>query len=98
MKNVCWIKCEIMDKFLFRKGKLNVPILYFHRYLRLTPLLGMTILFSVTLLRFLGNGPLWPSLMKFFGGQCERNWWSALFYVQNYYNPNDIVRNGFTLN
>lgn len=76
----------------FRKGRINVPLLYFHRYLRLTPLLGVSFLFSMSLLRFLGNGPLWPSVIGFLGSQCETNWWSTLLYIQNYVNPENIVR------
>ncbi|XP_055304069.1 nose resistant to fluoxetine protein 6-like isoform X1 [Sitodiplosis mosellana] len=71
-------------------GRINVPLLYFHRYLRLTPLLGISFLVSMSLVRFLGNGPLWPDLMDFLGSKCERNWWSTLLYVQNYANPRDI--------
>lgn len=75
-----------------RNGSMNVPLLYLHRYLRLTPILGITLLFSITLLRFLGNGPLWSVLMDFFIGQCERYWWSAFLYIQNYVNADEIVR------
>lgn len=76
----------------FRKGRINVPLLYFHRYLRLTPLLGVLILFTMSLMRFMGNGPIWPSTIDFLGKQCERHWWSTLLYVQNYVNPKDMVR------
>lgn len=80
-----------MNRFCFcRKGNINVPLLYFHRYLRLTPLLGISFLFTMSLLRFLGNGPIWPSLMDFFSGQCEKHWWTTLLYIQNYVNPDDI--------
>lgn len=46
----------------------------------------------MTLLRFLGNGPFWPSTIEFLSKQCERHWWSTLLYVQNYVNPTDLVR------
>lgn len=65
-------------------------MLYFHRYIRLTPLLAFCILFSMSLLRFMGDGPIWASTVDFLGKQCERNWWSVLLYVQNYVNPKDI--------
>lgn len=73
------------------KGKINIPLMYFHRYLRLTPLLGITVLLSMSLLRFLGNGPIWPILFESYGESCKRNWWTVLLYVQNYLNPTDIV-------
>lgn len=66
-------------------------MLYIHRYLRLTPFLAISILFSMSLLRYFGNGPLWPNTIDNLSKQCERNWWSTLLYIQNYYNPKDIV-------
>lgn len=76
---------------IFRKGRMNVPMLYLHRYLRLTPLLAITILSTVSLLRFMGNGPLWPMMFNFISKQCESNWWSTILYVQNYVHPNNMV-------
>ncbi|XP_017869447.1 PREDICTED: uncharacterized protein LOC108618052 [Drosophila arizonae] len=40
------------------KGKLNIPLMYLHRYLRLTPLLAMTILVYMKLLPLMVDGPL----------------------------------------
>ena len=74
-----------------RKGRMNIPLLYLHRYLRLTPLLAVTILLTTSLARFGGSGPLFPHMVRFFSEQCERNWWSTLLYVQNYVHPHDMV-------
>lgn len=71
-------------------GKINIPLLYFHRYLRLTPLVFAAALVSMTLFRFLGDGPLWPMLTHSIKDQCEKYWWSLLLYVQNYVNPSEI--------
>lgn len=76
---------------LKKNGRINIPMLYIHRYMRLTPMLAVTIFYTITLLRFLGNGPIWPSTMQLFKGQCVRNWWTALLYVQNYSNGDDMV-------
>lgn len=64
---------------------------YVHRYLRLTPLLAVLILLSTTLFRFIGDGPIWPGFVEFLRNQCDEHWWSAMLYVQNYVNPDDIV-------
>lgn len=69
---------------------MNVPLLYLHRYLRLTPLLIVTVLFSMSLIRFFGSGPLWPNMIESLGIQCERYWWSTLLYIQNYANPKQM--------
>lgn len=76
---------------MFRKGKINVPLLYFHRVLRLTPLLAAMILFSLTVLRFLINGPLYTGMIKLLTEKCETNWLLTLLYVQNYVDPNNVV-------
>lgn len=65
--------------------------------MRLTPLLGVSILFSMSLMRFLGSGPFWPTMLHFFHGECERYWWSSLLYIQNFVNQNEIVRILFNL-
>lgn len=78
--------------FLCRTGKLSVLSLYLNRYLRLTPLFAATVLLSMTLLRFLGSGPMWPILLQFFSGHCHKYWWSTLSYIGNYVNPDQLVR------
>lgn len=76
--------------FFFRYGKLNVLWLYFHRFLRVMPLLASTTLFSMSLLRIIANGPVWPILVDFTSGTCEKYWWSSFLFIQNYVNPGDI--------
>ncbi|XP_032589049.2 nose resistant to fluoxetine protein 6 isoform X3 [Drosophila mojavensis] len=65
------------------KGKLNVPLMYLHRYLRLTPLLAMAILVYMKLLPLMVDGPLandgFDDAVK-----CRRTWFWTLLYVQNY--------------
>jgi hypothetical protein len=69
--------------------------MYIHRYLRLTPAFAALILFSSSLMRYVGNGPIWYNAEKLLVEPCHKYWWSALLYVQNYVNPNEIV--GFQL-
>lgn len=76
---------------LFRNGKLNVFPMYFHRYLRLTPVLAACILTYMSIVRFMSSGPLWPQRFSFIEGSCTQYWWSPLIYVQNYVNPNKRV-------
>lgn len=63
------------------------------RYLRLTPLLGVCILIETVFFRINGNGPIKPFLKGFPFESCVNQWWSALFYIQNYNNPNEVVSN-----
>lgn len=66
-------------------------MLYFYRYLRLTPLLGFCIIFAVSLFRFCGSGPFWSHLTGSIRTECEQNWWINLLYLQNYIHPEKIV-------
>lgn len=66
-------------------------MLYVHRYLRLTPVLAFIILMSMTLFRFLGNGPMWPKIVDILKVPCDRRWWLPLIYIQNYGNPDGEV-------
>lgn len=65
--------------------------MYAHRLLRLTPLMGATILLSMSLMRFLGNGPVWPLSMDYLRQSCQKYWWSGILYIQNYVNPENYV-------
>lgn len=65
-------------------------MLYFHRYLRLTPALAAAILLYATLLKRATDGPL-AEVMTREAVMCDDYWWSALLYVQNYVNSADVV-------
>nr|XP_019546423.2 nose resistant to fluoxetine protein 6-like [Aedes albopictus] len=82
----CWTLLKELD----RSRMLNVPLMYLHRYLRLTPVFAALILLTVGLLPYLGSGPLWNASLGLSVDQCNRYWWSALLYVQNYVNPDQI--------
>lgn len=74
----------------FRNDNVDIISLYVRRFIRLTPSLAVAVLFSMSLLRFFGNGPFWTALLQFYTGHCHRYWWSTLSYSQNLVNPNEI--------
>lgn len=80
-----------MTFFFFRNGRINIWKLYAHRLLRLTPLMGATILLSMSLMRFMGNGPVWPLSMDYLRQSCQQYWLPSLLYIQNYVNPESYV-------
>ncbi|XP_052868606.1 nose resistant to fluoxetine protein 6 isoform X1 [Anopheles cruzii] len=82
----CWSMLNELD----RNGRLNLPLMYLHRYLRLTPALAALILYSATLMRYSGSGPFWDGAMSLTADTCRDYWWSALLYVQNYVNPREM--------
>ncbi|XP_017110942.1 nose resistant to fluoxetine protein 6 [Drosophila elegans] len=66
------------------KGKLNVPLMYLHRYLRLTPVLALAIIVYMKILPLMGDGPLFGKVNFDDYSKCERTWYWTLLYVQNY--------------
>ncbi|XP_055842471.1 nose resistant to fluoxetine protein 6-like [Episyrphus balteatus] len=73
---VAWVVLKELDR---TKGKLNIGLMYLHRYIRLTPALAAVVLFYVTINKYIGSGPLrTPSK------DCDESWWLTLLYVQNY--------------
>ncbi|XP_017001505.2 nose resistant to fluoxetine protein 6 [Drosophila takahashii] len=65
------------------KGRLNIPMMYLHRLIRILPILAMAILVYTQLTGVLGDGPL------FKGGyngkeSCEKSWYMTLLFVVNF--------------
>ncbi|XP_053691017.1 nose resistant to fluoxetine protein 6-like [Sabethes cyaneus] len=81
--------CSLLRE-LDKNRKLNLPLMYLHRYLRLTPAFAALILLTVSFMKYLGSGPFWNSTLNLLSGSCETYWWSALLYLQNYVNPKKI--------
>ncbi|XP_017083961.2 nose resistant to fluoxetine protein 6-like [Drosophila eugracilis] len=77
---VAMIALRSMDK---TKGKLNAPLMYLHRLVRILPVLGMAILIYMKLMPLVSGGPL------FYSGysetkSCEKGWFWTLLFIQNY--------------
>ncbi|XP_013137165.1 PREDICTED: nose resistant to fluoxetine protein 6-like [Papilio polytes] len=69
------------------KGKLNwkiIPKGIFLRWLRLTPPYFIVLAFIMTWARFTGSGPLWHKIMDAEVGDCRRDGWLNMLYVNNY--------------
>ncbi|ALC49559.1 CG42329, partial [Drosophila busckii] len=64
-------------------GRLNVPLMYLHRLVRLTPVLAVAVLLFMTLFWRLDSGPLWQQFTSAHK-LCNDTWWATLLYVQNY--------------
>ncbi|XP_056648669.1 nose resistant to fluoxetine protein 6-like [Diorhabda sublineata] len=84
--------------FLYFKRKIEhwlvqlkkLPLLYLHRYIRLTAPLLMLYLFILYVYKYLGSGPLWESGTETQIGHCRKYWWSYFLYLQNYVNCNEM--------
>ncbi|XP_044737961.1 nose resistant to fluoxetine protein 6-like [Chrysoperla carnea] len=84
--------CLLMYGFLKSQAKnvpFNVPLMYFHRYVRLTPAYLAVILIYLTLLTHMGSGPIWNETIDGLHTTCQKYWWSGILYIQNYVSAND---------
>ncbi|XP_063366593.1 nose resistant to fluoxetine protein 6-like [Cydia amplana] len=54
------------------------------RWLRLTPTYALVIFTVMTLMRHLGDGPLWPHVVTSEAVACNQYWWAHLLYINNY--------------
>ncbi|XP_063906237.1 nose resistant to fluoxetine protein 6-like isoform X2 [Zophobas morio] len=78
---LCYLLLIELEK---RKGRINVPLLYIARYIRLTPSYLVVLGFYCTFFFRIGDGPLWDSRIKLEQERCQKSWWTNLLYVNNY--------------
>ncbi|KAH8247743.1 hypothetical protein KR038_009248 [Drosophila bunnanda] len=77
---VSLIALRSMDK---TKGKLNVPLMYLHRLIRILPLLAIAILFYIRMMRIVSGGPMFKDGYMA-TSTCESTWYWTLLFVNNY--------------
>ncbi|KAG8323369.1 hypothetical protein J6590_006380 [Homalodisca vitripennis] len=63
---------------------------YFYRLCRLVPTYAVVVFFYATLLRQLGNGPIWNMFMNVEQGACRQNWWANLLFINTYVNTDNM--------
>ena len=74
---------------------LQVPIAYFHRYYRLTPLLAFIIYFGAYVIYPLGSGPLGNGT-SYLANNCDQYGWTDILYINNFYPKEQYVCEGQT--
>ncbi|XP_011495252.1 PREDICTED: nose resistant to fluoxetine protein 6-like [Ceratosolen solmsi marchali] len=80
---------RILLQELDKQKSVNFILLYFYRYLRLTPAYMVMVGLYVTWLPKLDSGPLW-SRMKLENERCLASWWANILYINNYVNTDHI--------
>ncbi|XP_067940877.1 nose resistant to fluoxetine protein 6-like isoform X2 [Watersipora subatra] len=64
-----------------------LPVIYLHRYVRLTPAYAFMILIITTLGWYVSNGPEWPNPVSppyhTMDQSCVKNWYLNILYVNN---------------
>ena len=72
----------------FTVGRVLANIL--HRYVRMMPLMMAIIGLSATLLRYLGEGPVWEDSTMMFDRWCRKNWWINGLFLHNFINRENM--------
>ncbi|XP_034950411.1 nose resistant to fluoxetine protein 6-like [Chelonus insularis] len=84
-----FVMSGFLTAYLFLKEmssghKFNIITYYIHRYLRLTPALGILILLTIYIFPHFGSGALWDENISSQSEICSKSWWRLLLYIQNY--------------
>ncbi|KAL7286332.1 hypothetical protein TKK_0019290 [Trichogramma kaykai] len=68
----------------------NIPMYYLHRFFRLTPAVVALLAISIAFIPKFTSSARWDSLIGLIVGNCRKNWWPTIIYVQNFVNVNDM--------
>jgi len=79
------VACGLLRELDRSKGRLNIPLFYIHRYLRLTPVYAVILAFLATLVVYLGSGPNWQDIHYSMTEACRNEWWRNLLYINIYF-------------
>lgn len=84
---ISWLVTYIMHFLFFKTWQ-------WRNYVRcrLTPQYFLVILFYILILPHLGSGPTWESRIGFERDNCANNWWANILYINNYVDPENMVR------
>ncbi|KAH8349031.1 hypothetical protein KR067_001463 [Drosophila pandora] len=91
---VAMVPLRTMEK---ANGKLNIPLMYLHRYLRLTPIVAVMILVYLKLLPRISDGPLYGNWNFDNYDNCNENWYWTLLYIQNFATDKECLAHAWYL-
>ncbi|KAI5738450.1 hypothetical protein M8J77_007250 [Diaphorina citri] len=72
-----------------RKGQINYLVVFLYRFIRVTPVYAFVIFFYMYMLPHMNDGPLWRDIIGRESNRCQKNWWSNLLYINNYYHEDE---------
>lgn len=67
--------------------------IFFHRFLRYTPVLLFLLLFFVSFGPFLGSGPVYDKTLESWLPNCYDYWWSTVIHLATYANIDHLCMN-----
>nr|XP_019547216.2 nose resistant to fluoxetine protein 6-like [Aedes albopictus] len=80
---------EKMNETGRKPGWLEIVLITVNRYIRLTPVYALILLFEATWYVRLHDGPFWRRAAETELTFCRRNWWINLLYFNNYYKQDE---------
>lgn len=72
-----------LKKMKASDGKLNIPMFYIHRLIRLSPVYMMAIAWVSGPSDLVASGPLWSSMTPY-KVDCHQTWWKSLLFINNF--------------
>jgi hypothetical protein len=73
-------------QFTWRQCAANVA----RRYMRMMPLMMAIIGLCVSLLRYMGDGPVWHESTMMYDHWCRQNWWLNAVFLHNFVNRENM--------
>jgi peptidoglycan/LPS O-acetylase OafA/YrhL len=83
---VTYVHMKYLEKF-----SIKLHWFYLFRLLRLVPALAATILISISVVKYVTEGPIWHAVLKQHLTNCKETWWSTLLFVNNFIKYDDMV-------
>jgi peptidoglycan/LPS O-acetylase OafA/YrhL len=80
-----------MSGILVTYVHIKLSSFYLFRLLRLVPALVASILISVSVVKYVTEGPVWHSVLKKYLTNCKETWWTTLLFVNNFIKYDDVV-------
>ena len=74
----------VIGKMNALKGKINWPLFYVHRLLRVVPVYFYIFIFFVFIFPYTGTGPAWPIQEYLTKSSCDNYWYSNLLFINNF--------------
>ncbi|XP_062542301.1 nose resistant to fluoxetine protein 6-like [Armigeres subalbatus] len=68
-----------------KPGFFEIILITVNRYIRLTPVYALVLLFEATWFVRCYDGPFWRRAAETELTFCRRNWWTNMLYINNYY-------------
>ncbi|XP_050440692.1 nose resistant to fluoxetine protein 6-like isoform X2 [Adelges cooleyi] len=75
---------HVVIKEIERTKSFSLVIMLFYRWLRIFPVYASLIAVYVFALPYIGDGPLWKSIVYKESERCKISWWSNLIFLNNY--------------